>query len=148
MGHSTFSSWLDSMLAHESVLAVDTVLLARRFDSTRDIPGERPTDLMPPPWFLEDASTQSLLDRKRRRAGAPIAAPRALPVAMPPPSTDRRLPFEYPHGRKGARFARLALGRENTAFGRFLLSRNRTHDTSMGTGTSPVILGDRLTKLG
>jgi hypothetical protein len=115
------------MLAHESVPAVDTVLSAGRFDSTRGFPGEGPTNLTPTPRFLEDASTKSPLDRKRHRASILAATLRALPAALPPPPTDRR---ESPLDRKGARVARLALG----------------HDTSMGTGTSPVIPGDRHTK--
>ena len=102
--------WVDSLLAHESFAAVSTVLRTRLFDSTLGFPGEGPTDLTPKPWFLEDASTQNLLDRKRRRASALLATPHALPAALPAPPTDRRLSFESPLDRKLARGTRLALG--------------------------------------
>ncbi len=71
--------WVDSLLAHESVAAVGTVLGTRLFDSTRGFPGEGPPDPTPTPWFLEDASIQSLRDRKRHRAGARIATPHTPP---------------------------------------------------------------------
>ena len=98
----TMSSWVDSLLAHESVAAVDTVLSTRRFDSTRGFPGEGPTDLTPKPWFLEDASTQSLRDRKRRRDSLLAASAHTLPAALAAPPTDRRLSFETPIDRKRA----------------------------------------------
>ncbi len=72
-------------------------------------------------------STQSLLDRKRRRAMMLVATPRTLPAVLPPPRMDRRLSFESPFDRKGARVPRLA----------------RRIGTSMGTGTSPVIPGEK-----
>ena len=115
-GHLTYSQpdalplWVDSLLALESVAAVDTVLGTRRFDSTRGFPGEGPPDPTPVPWFLEDASTQSLRDRKRLRAGARMATPNTPHTALSAPRTDRRLSFESPLDRKGARVTGLALG--------------------------------------
>ena len=75
--------WVGLLLAHEPFAAVNTVFRTRRFDSTLGFPGEGPTDLTPKPWFLEDASTQTLLDRKRRRASALLATQSTLPAALP-----------------------------------------------------------------
>jgi hypothetical protein len=105
-GHWTYSQpgtmplWVDSLLAHESLAAVETVWSTRLFDSTRGFPGEGPTDLTPKPWFLEDASTQSLRDRKRRRDSLLAASAHTLPAALAAPPTDRRLSFETPSDRK------------------------------------------------
>ncbi len=123
--------WVDSLLAHESVAAVDTVLSAHLFDSTRGFPGEGPTDLTPKPWFLEDASTQSLRDRKRRRAGALIATPHTLPASLPAPPTDRRLSFESPLNRNDTRVTRLAVGSP--------LIWNRASPTPVPTEPSPQV---------
>jgi hypothetical protein len=101
---------VDSLLAHESFAAVDTVSSTRLFDSTLGFPGEGPTDLTPKPWFLEDPSTQSLRDRKRRRASALSATAHTLQAALPAPPTDRRLSFEWPLDLHNNRVTRLAIG--------------------------------------
>jgi hypothetical protein len=123
--------WVDSLLAHESVAAVDTVLSTRLFDSTRGFPSEGPTDLTPKPWFLEDVSTQSLRDRKRRRASALSAIPHTLPATLPAPPTVRRLSFESPLNRNDTRVTRLAIGSP--------LIGNRASPTPVPTEASPQV---------
>ena len=127
------------MFSHEPVAAVDTVSATRRFDSTRGFPGEGPTDLTPKPWFLEDAGTQSLLDRKRRRASVLAAAPHVRPAALPAPPTDRRLLFESPLDRKGTRVAHRTLGSKDSTFGRSSPQGNSTSPTPVPQGPSPQV---------
>ena len=144
-GHSTdprpgaLPLGVGSLLSHEPVAAVDAVSATRRFDSTRGFPGEGPTDLSPKPWFLEDAGTQSLLDRKRRRASALAAVPHVPPAALPAPPTDRRLLFESPLDRKGTRVVHRTLGIKDSTFGWSPLQGTRTSPTPVPRGPSPQV---------
>ena len=94
---------MDSWPAPESGSAADRVAPRHRFDSTRGFPGEGPTGLVNTPWFLEDTSTRNLLERKRHRPSAPPAVPSDPRARGQLSSTDRRLSFERPHGRRGTR---------------------------------------------
>jgi hypothetical protein len=90
----TSSLWVDPAHAPGSDSVATIVAPGSSFDSTRGFPGEGPTDLARTPWFLEDAGTRHLHDRKRRFSEPRSMAQGASRAEQSSPSAGRRLSFD------------------------------------------------------